>query len=925
MPVAAARRHQRRHRRRRRRPRLRRHVGVPDRGARRGRGRASSPSCGSRRSTALAAHAQPPGRRRAHPVGPRPGRRSTRTRSTGSRAAYPDADRRLAAVAAAGRPALPRPARRRRRSTSTRCSWCSTLRGDVDADRTAPGRRRRCSTGTRTCGRRSSPTATAQPVQVVAEHGATLPWTEVDLSALDDRRTATRARRDRWPRTGAASSTWPTPPLLRFTLVRTAPTTEYRLVVTNHHILLDGWSMPLLIRDLLALYATDGDAGGAAARPLLPRLPGVAAPRRTRGRRADAWAHARSPGVDEPTLLAPPDRGGAGDTVARRGAPSTLGEEQTDARCGRWPASAGSPLNTVVQAAWGIVLGAADRPRRRGVRRHRLRPAAAARRRRVDGRAVHQHRAGPGPPRPATRRSASCSSRVQAEQAALLDHHHLGLAEIQRAVGPGGRVRHADRVRVVSRSTGRGWPSDTDIAGHARRRRHEHRDATHYPLALVASADDAAAAASSSTSRTCSTRGAVDAIARPAAAGARRRRRRSRTCRWPQLRPARRGRDATELRAGARPPGGSPPDAAADASPTRRPRPTRRGRAGRAADARCPTASSTSGRTGWPGVLIARGRRAGDVRGAGDAAVGRVGARRCGRSPRPVRPSCRSTRTTRRTGSSTCSPTPARRRADRRRRTATGCPDRRRWLVARRPRVRSATVRRSPAAPVTDADRARAAAARPRRVRDLHLRLHRAAEGRRGHPPRARRTSPPSSATASRADATSRALHFASPSFDASVLEYLLAFGRGRDDGDRAARRSTAARNSRELLRARAGHPRASSPRRRWPPSIPTGLDDLRSASSSAARPCPPELVAALGARAGDCSTGTDRPRPPIVANISDPMVAGRAGHHRRPDPRRRASWCSTRGCGRCRSGSPGELYLAGRGAGPRLPRPRRG
>ncbi|WP_407820318.1 condensation domain-containing protein, partial [Staphylococcus aureus] len=56
-----------------------------------------------------------------------------------------------------------------------------------------------------------------------------------------------------------------TAPLIRFMLVRIGPDTA-RLVVTNHHILLDGWSTPLLLRDLLTLYSTDGDP------EILPRV-----------------------------------------------------------------------------------------------------------------------------------------------------------------------------------------------------------------------------------------------------------------------------------------------------------------------------------------------------------------------------------------------------------------------------------------------------------------------------------------------------------------------------------------------------------------------------------------------------------------------------------------------------------------------------
>src|SRR4029077_1617302 len=42
------------------------------------------------------------------------------------------------------------------------------------------------------------------------------------------------------------------PPLLRFTLVRTP--TIYRFLWSQHHVVLDGWSMPILMRELVALF-----------------------------------------------------------------------------------------------------------------------------------------------------------------------------------------------------------------------------------------------------------------------------------------------------------------------------------------------------------------------------------------------------------------------------------------------------------------------------------------------------------------------------------------------------------------------------------------------------------------------------------------------------------------------------------------------
>ncbi|MFD1046484.1 condensation domain-containing protein [Kibdelosporangium lantanae] len=48
-------------------------------------------------------------------------------------------------------------------------------------------------------------------------------------------------------------------PPIRFTLIRLAPD-EYRFVLTAHHILLDGWSMPLVLGELMELYNNSGDA-----------------------------------------------------------------------------------------------------------------------------------------------------------------------------------------------------------------------------------------------------------------------------------------------------------------------------------------------------------------------------------------------------------------------------------------------------------------------------------------------------------------------------------------------------------------------------------------------------------------------------------------------------------------------------------------
>ena len=46
---------------------------------------------------------------------------------------------------------------------------------------------------------------------------------------------------------------------MRFALIRLAAD-GHRLVMSNHHLLMDGWSMPILVRELLDVYGRGGSA-----------------------------------------------------------------------------------------------------------------------------------------------------------------------------------------------------------------------------------------------------------------------------------------------------------------------------------------------------------------------------------------------------------------------------------------------------------------------------------------------------------------------------------------------------------------------------------------------------------------------------------------------------------------------------------------
>ena len=189
----------------------------------------------------------------------------------------------------------------------------------------------------------------SRPVQVVLS-GVEVPWRLVDLSALEAgeraRRLADLLAEDRSERFDPGCA-----PLLRFALIRLSAR-EHRLVVTNHHILLDGWSMPVLMRELLTLYAHGGDAD------VLPRVTPYRdylawLGRQDRAAAIAAWREALA-GLEEGTHLAPRDR--ARLPIVPEQLMLSLDEAQTAAliRQGR---THGLTLNTFIQTAWAILLG----------------------------------------------------------------------------------------------------------------------------------------------------------------------------------------------------------------------------------------------------------------------------------------------------------------------------------------------------------------------------------------------------------------------------------------------------------------------------------------------------------------------------------------------------------------------------------------
>ncbi|MBC6447459.1 non-ribosomal peptide synthetase [Actinokineospora xionganensis] len=316
-----------------------------------------------------------------------------------------------------------------------------------------------------------------QPVQVIPRE-IDPPWSEVDLSELDGAAQAAELDRliaaDRATRFDLSR-----PPLLRFTLFRLGQD-RHRLVLTNHHILMDGWSMPILVAEFFELYTRDGDESGLPpVTPFKQYLAWLAC--QDRAGAESAWAAALD-GLAEPTLIAP-------DAVENTGiAPEhhivALDSEATR-RIAEQARGNGLTMNTVVQGVWALLLA-------RHVGREDVVFGAT-----VSGRPPEI----PGiesmvglfintlPVRvrlTAAESFADVLRGVQDEQSRLMAHQHLGLTEVQRVAG------HAtlfDTIAVYEN-----YPMDPaalrPAAGDIQVASVSAIDATHYPLGLIAGIED---------------------------------------------------------------------------------------------------------------------------------------------------------------------------------------------------------------------------------------------------------------------------------------------------------------------------------------------------------------------------------------------------------------------------------------------------
>ncbi len=134
-------------------------------------------------------------------------------------------------------------------------------------------------------------------------------------------------------------------PAFRAALIRIADN-RFRFVLTNHHIVIDGWSLPILLQEIFASYYGHGLPEPMPYRRFVTWLAG-----QDRAAAEAVWAKVFD-GFDTPTLVGPSDR----LTLGRRGVGSFRISPETTRALGELARSRRTTVSTVLRAAWAQLL-----------------------------------------------------------------------------------------------------------------------------------------------------------------------------------------------------------------------------------------------------------------------------------------------------------------------------------------------------------------------------------------------------------------------------------------------------------------------------------------------------------------------------------------------------------------------------------------
>lgn len=188
--------------------------------------------------------------------------------------------------------------------------------------------------------------AHSKPVQVVPNR-VDVPWRRITAAA--DEVDALEADERRRPFNLAKG------PAIRFVLIE-VPGSHFRFVVVAHHIIIDGWSLPLFVGELFALYESGGDQAvlPPPPRPYRDYIGWLAG--RDQETSRNLWREHLAD-LDGPTLVTPALTSGEPPTGEPRRTELSLDSAATQ-QLAEAARSRGVTVNTLVQMAWAAVLSA---------------------------------------------------------------------------------------------------------------------------------------------------------------------------------------------------------------------------------------------------------------------------------------------------------------------------------------------------------------------------------------------------------------------------------------------------------------------------------------------------------------------------------------------------------------------------------------
>ncbi|BBY36644.1 putative non-ribosomal peptide synthetase [Mycobacterium mantenii] len=177
-----------------------------------------------------------------------------------------------------------------------------------------------------------------EPVQIIPAEPV-MAWNYVELTGGDiDQQVEQLAAAERTAVCDLAGQ-----PAFRAALIRTAPD-RHRFVLTIHHIVIDGWSLPVLMREVFAGYYGERLPAPPSYRSYLMWL----AAQDRAGAQA-AWREALA-GFEAPTLVAPPGK------IGRRAVATYTVSADTTRALSELARASRTTVSTVLQGAWAQLL-----------------------------------------------------------------------------------------------------------------------------------------------------------------------------------------------------------------------------------------------------------------------------------------------------------------------------------------------------------------------------------------------------------------------------------------------------------------------------------------------------------------------------------------------------------------------------------------